>query len=857
MTTYLINNMPNINPVAFSTIVHPPIIREFSAATQRALKIHEFAPFVFLQKQISALSEAVKKKIRERHVRKLIQTIKDGDLKRFTSLFDPTSDLKTPFLITQAILSKKKDIVRFLLSKGEKINGKDKDGGWTPLHYATIVNAPEIVQLLLDKGANAQIVTPIGFTAKTCAKRLGFSELSTKLAKYDNGHSKWWNQFELLTLIFGFKLNFSSDDQSKIEFKGSHPKFSYSHLTKSLKQYGSSSPKQIITQWSQDNWKNVTTIVENGFTNLDNIDKICTENSKDSIYAFPLGWEKHSTGILIQGDVLIKCDRGNSTPPGMHIYKIGNRQALPAVLKKLSQLTGSPAGKNYFNHVMDHELKLKEEHYIKTKKQKSGNCSLTSAHLVLRGAIYLKLIQKNYSHADAVKASHDIYHAWDLFDRERAIENFLQLIKTQPEHPLQKYVDKVLFKVLTQSLKSKYEKVFDKIHAYKPSLIKAVDQDTGDTLLHTAVDKEDPKIMCKLLDMGIDVNAKNKDEETPLYLAVSHDKEKACEFLISEGADTNAKDKSGISCLHAGILPSKNSKIIKILLENKADPDYLLKSHSPLTIAVLNGDLENIDLLLKYGAKTYHKDTPSPLISAIMTGDVTLVQKLLDSASKVFPNSTTPELIIAQLANNHGFEDIVKAMEDKGFKIPQKPRPSFLSRIHSYLGNLYNAPSTLIGSRLIYPLKSIHHFFQSKGNSANEFVRTAWKITHIALGIFSYPLLFPLAAIGIGMNWISLKINNAKAQQDLKNLVYAYYYPSFNQHNKATTTNCLMEGHQSNSELCYFMNKYNASKLQSLISKKIDEWTSQGLFCCMPEIDLEAVIKLKAFSKITLHHHQA
>jgi ankyrin repeat protein len=58
-----------------------------------------------------------------------------------------------------------------------------------------------------------------------------------------------------------------------------------------------------------------------------------------------------------------------------------------------------------------------------------------------------------------------------------------------------------------------------------------------------------PRLAQKLLECGADVNAQNKDHETPLHLTVRHRLPEMAQFLLEHGADVNAKNSRGKSPL--------------------------------------------------------------------------------------------------------------------------------------------------------------------------------------------------------------------------------------------------------------------------------------------------------------------
>ncbi|MEH1771269.1 MAG: ankyrin repeat domain-containing protein, partial [Nostoc sp.] len=66
----------------------------------------------------------------------------------------------------------------------------------------------------------------------------------------------------------------------------------------------------------------------------------------------------------------------------------------------------------------------------------------------------------------------------------------------------------------------------------------------GETPLHLAVSQGNKQVVELLIAKGADVNAKNKDGNTPLHLAYDLD---IVKLLIAKGADANAKNNDDMT----------------------------------------------------------------------------------------------------------------------------------------------------------------------------------------------------------------------------------------------------------------------------------------------------------------------
>src|SRR5262249_15366349 len=67
--------------------------------------------------------------------------------------------------------------------------------------------------------------------------------------------------------------------------------------------------------------------------------------------------------------------------------------------------------------------------------------------------------------------------------------------------------------------------------------------------LAKAIRDGDLKAVHAQLDAGVDVNARDADENTPLLLAAVYTGPECVELLLKKGADVNAKNKSGVTPL--------------------------------------------------------------------------------------------------------------------------------------------------------------------------------------------------------------------------------------------------------------------------------------------------------------------
>ncbi|RXR17721.1 ankyrin repeat domain-containing protein [Flavobacterium amnicola] len=125
------------------------------------------------------------------------------------------------------------------------------------------------------------------------------------------------------------------------------------------------------------------------------------------------------------------------------------------------------------------------------------------------------------------------------------------------------------------------------------------------------------------------INALNKDGYSPLILACYKGNVEVAEFLIKNVKDINYVSGMGTALMAATV--KQNVSIVKLLLENKANPNISdANGSTALIYASIFKSYEIVDLLIKHKGDNAHKDNRgnSAIDYAILADDDKLIQIL-------------------------------------------------------------------------------------------------------------------------------------------------------------------------------------------------------------------------------------
>ena len=160
-----------------------------------------------------------------------------------------------------------------------------------------------------------------------------------------------------------------------------------------------------------------------------------------------------------------------------------------------------------------------------------------------------------------------------------------------------------------------------------------VDEDSGSTLLHFAIEVGRTDIACAFIEAAKDVNVKDRFGDTPLIFAVKQDEPSIVEKLLSRpDVDINAKDRAGMTPLFTALIKGFKAIATRLI---EAKPDLGIKNNLGVTALMLAIDLGMVDvalLLIDAGADVNAKNRRghTPLHMTVSNTHFEVAYKLIE-----------------------------------------------------------------------------------------------------------------------------------------------------------------------------------------------------------------------------------
>lgn len=345
----------------------------------------------------------------------------------------------TPLI--HAVATNRQELVELLLKSHADPNLVDITGS-TALHWAVDNNHLEITQLLLKFGANPNAYTsngqpvlfyPLLRKNKTLTQILINKGASVDFAKDFINAKLVGHRFELqgntdIINAGGFFL--------AIDLEGFYLEFTLNTICESLARFMNSYVAHRMDIHAPE-LKEIIATLENAYQ-LRSFKhfSVDIQANKQQIYPLmdrdllllPVSYKGHAITFIRHGDFFAKCDRGvqKMTDP-IVIHHIGNTR---------------PLGHHFFTNLLyqrQTEKSMKQDIYqildlqpyakLPIKHQITGNCSWANVEASVPTMLYMLLhdhLQDPAKTESLVKEIMTFYRAWLEWDRDRAIEDWLQ-----------------------------------------------------------------------------------------------------------------------------------------------------------------------------------------------------------------------------------------------------------------------------------------------------------------------------------------------------------------------------------------------------------------------------------------------
>ncbi|KAJ5924217.1 hypothetical protein N7466_008404 [Penicillium verhagenii] len=192
----------------------------------------------------------------------------------------------------------------------------------------------------------------------------------------------------------------------------------------------------------------------------------------------------------------------------------------------------------------------------------------------------------------------------------------------------------------------------------------------GTTPLYAATLNGHSDMVKMLLEMGANVDAQRKQGWTALICAVYDGNCEIAKLLIEHGAKLELANNDGTTPLYAATL-NGHSDMVKMLLEMGANVDAQRKQGwTALNCAVYDGNCEIAKLLIEHGAKLdlTNNEGSTPLYMASLHGHLDVVKMLLEKGANVDAQNKTGRTALTCAASDGNFET-AKLLTEHGAKL--------------------------------------------------------------------------------------------------------------------------------------------------------------------------------------------
>uniref|UniRef100_A0A183SJT3 ANK_REP_REGION domain-containing protein n=1 Tax=Schistocephalus solidus TaxID=70667 RepID=A0A183SJT3_SCHSO len=559
-----------------------------------------------------------------------------------------------------ASLAGRTDIVQLLVDRGADVNARSQvrlicpiiipgmsqalpcnhshrlyaeGNGFTPLYMAAQENHADIVQFLLNKGANQALATDDGFTPLAVALQQGHDGVVTLLLDRDAGSSKG----RLPALHIAAK----KDDVHAATLLLANSEVNVNHTSAA------------------------------GFTAL----HIAAHHGNVNV-----------ARLLISNGADVNCDAKNNITPLHVAAKWGKVEMVKLLIDRGANVNARTrddltpmhcASRSGGIDIVQVLLGAGADHTLKTRN------GFTPLHVACK-KMKVKVVELLLKHGAAVEATTQAgftpLHVAAFVGCADAAVLLLQRganpnqITTHGETPL--YL----------AVRGRHPETI-RVLLKNSALVDARVRD-HQTALHVAIRANDKEVVQSLLDAGADVNAEARGKYRPLHLAVREGDLEIIRLLLNHGAQVEATTKRGYTAMHIAAKYDKLDVMQLLITEGRANIDAAARNGlTPLHVAAFYGFADVANLLLTNGAKVNvaGKNGFTPLHQAAKLASAEIASNLLKAGAVVDEPSRNGYTAL-HIAAQEGHVDVVKCLvEEYSAKVSLQAN-SYHLRLHMFFG---------------------------------------------------------------------------------------------------------------------------------------------------------------------------